>query len=254
VREAAQKQGTKIVQISDQDSTDFEKCVNYLRTQVFPVPAKAFDILCLGGLGGRLDHGISQLHQLYREQMNTDYNDGRIYLLTSENITFVLKSGLHRICVKDKDISDVLGTHIGIIPLKGPSIITTKGLEWDVKDWWTEFGGQISTSNLVRENWVEILTTGDVLFTIELDFKKGQPELEEYYADENKELRQRAAAQADLSVPSDLNDSSPAFRAAVTTRSGKILNMDDDMFFGTLTDPYIFRGGEFRKVRLSSPK
>jgi thiamine pyrophosphokinase len=42
-------------------------------------------------------------------------------------------------------------------------------LEWDVKDWATEFGGQMSTSNHVVEEWVTIETTKDVLFTIDLE-------------------------------------------------------------------------------------
>jgi thiamine pyrophosphokinase len=128
------------------------------------------NILCLGGLGGRVDQGLSQLHQLYKEQHDHGYRNGRIYLLTTEALTFVLLSGTHRIHVRDTTVPSVLGRHIGIIPLKEPSVITTKGLEWDVTDWKTEFGGQMSTSNLVREDVVEVTTTRDVLFTIDLDF------------------------------------------------------------------------------------
>jgi thiamine pyrophosphokinase len=62
-----------------------------------------------------------------------------------------------------------LGKHIGIIPLKECSILTTEGLEWDVTDWPTEFGGQMSTSNLVKEDWVTIVTSKAVLFTIDLN-------------------------------------------------------------------------------------
>jgi len=64
-----------------------------------------------------------------------------------------------------------LGKHIGIIPLKESSVLTTDGLEWDVADWPTESGGQVSTSNHVREDWVTIETSKDVLFTIDLDIK-----------------------------------------------------------------------------------
>jgi hypothetical protein len=67
-----------------------------------------------------------------------------------------------------------LGRHIGIIPLTEPSVITTEGLEWDVTDWPTEFGGQMSTSNHVNEDWVTIETTKDVLFIIDLHIHQPQ--------------------------------------------------------------------------------
>ena len=51
-----------------------------------------------------------------------------------------------------------------------PSTIRTQGLQWDVTNWATEFGGQISTSNYVKEDWATVETTKDVLFTIDLDF------------------------------------------------------------------------------------
>lgn len=59
---------------------------------------------------------------------------------------------------------------MGIIPLRGTSIISTKGLEWDVTDWTTEIGGQLSTSNhiLPETSVVEVETNNDVLFTVAL--------------------------------------------------------------------------------------
>lgn len=150
-----------------------------------------------------MDQALSQLHHLYMEQTDPDYKSGRVYLLSTEAITFVLKTGRHRIRVRDPRAPSVLGKHIGIIPLREPSIITTKGLEWDVTNWLTEFGGQMSTSNHVREDIVEIQTTGDVLFTIDLNFPPGNHA--------HPELRQRISP---------------------------IISMEDDMFFGTMTDSF----------------
>jgi thiamine pyrophosphokinase len=139
------------------------------------------------------------------EQQDPNYRNGRIYLLSTEGISFVLKRGKHRIRVRDPG-APILGKHIGIIPLKEPSIITTKGLEWDVTDWPTEFGGQISTSNHVREDLAEITTTGDVLFTIDLNFPSGNHE--------HQELKREVTP---------------------------IISMEDDMFFGIETNPYSYQ-------------
>lgn len=107
-------------------------------------------------------------------QSTPNYADGKMFLLSSEAISFLLKSGKHRIKVKEmfEDAGVGLGKHIGIIPMKEASVISTKGLEWDVQDWKTEFGGMMSTSNLVREEWVDVETTTDVLFTIDLHLGK----------------------------------------------------------------------------------
>jgi thiamine pyrophosphokinase len=57
---------------------------------------------------------------------------------------------------------------VGIIPVAGPAAITTSGLEWDVADWTTVIGGQLSTSNHIRADEVTVSTTQPVLFTVEL--------------------------------------------------------------------------------------
>ena len=92
-----------------------------------------------------------------------------MFLLSGESLTFLLKKGMHRIHVRNGR-EEVFGKYVGIIPVKEPSIISTKGLEWDVTDWKTEFGGLISTSNhvLPETEVVEIKTATDVLFTIAL--------------------------------------------------------------------------------------
>lgn len=167
-REYWQGEGVNVVHDADQYSTDFMKAVDHLRA----TQGQGLDIVVLGGLGGRVDQGISVLHQLYKYQEDPGYPKGKMFLVSSESLTFVLKAGRHRIKAKasdEKKRTVGLGKHVGIIPLKEKSFITTQGLEWDVRDWETEFGGQMSTSNHVEEEWVVVETTKDVLFTIDLE-------------------------------------------------------------------------------------
>jgi thiamine pyrophosphokinase len=154
----------KILHDPDQYSTDFTKAVkNVWSTE----QRESINIVALGGLGGRVDQGISVLHHLYMFQKS--YDSGKMFLLSSEGITFVLKSGKHKIKAQASFQGVTLGENVGIIPFKEPSVITTKGLEWDVTNWGTEFGGLISTSNHVKAEWVSIETTKDVLFTIDFE-------------------------------------------------------------------------------------
>lgn len=154
----------KILHDPDQYSTDFTKAVEHVWS---PSRTENINIVALGGLGGRVDQGISVLHHLYMFQKS--YGSGKMFLLSSEGITFVLKSGKHKIKAQAHSQGVTLGENVGIIPLKEPSVITTKGLEWDVIDWKTEFGGLISTSNHVKAEWISIETTNDVLFTIDFE-------------------------------------------------------------------------------------
>jgi thiamine pyrophosphokinase len=130
----------------------------------------------MGGLGGRVDQGISQLHHLYSFQQQPNYGLGKLYLVSEQNITFLLKSGTHRIRVRGYEYKDceVFSKYVGILPVREPSVISTKGLEWDVTYWKTEMGGLVSTSNhvLPETEVIEISTTKDVLFTIALDIDK----------------------------------------------------------------------------------
>jgi thiamine pyrophosphokinase len=162
----------------DVNSTDFTKAVRYIGKAFLDEKDDgecngSMDIVVLGGLGGRVDQGISTLHHLYKFQKKEGYPHGKMYLLSSECITFLLKPGTHVIQAKVprmKELGVKLGNNVGILPLNGLAEITTRGLEWNVTDWKTEIGGNISTSNHVENDTVFITTDKDVLFTIDLEF------------------------------------------------------------------------------------
>ncbi|KAK4098156.1 thiamine pyrophosphokinase [Parathielavia hyrcaniae] len=195
---------TTILRDPDQESTDFGKCVTYIRRHhhhqlqrrphnhsdhaddADSVPEPPPDMVAVGGLGGRVDQGLSQLHHLYLFQTDPSYADGRLYLFSGESLTFLLKPGRHLIRVKGEEEewergqrgggAGVFGKYVGMLPVGGTSRITTKGLEWDVTDWETRFGGRVSTSNhvLPETRVVEVRTTEEVLFTIALAGGEGQ--------------------------------------------------------------------------------
>lgn len=123
---------------------------------------------------------------------------GSLYLVSEESITFVLHKGrniIHTPATRRADIAHAASAvemqpetsglprngnleeqemkyffeeNVGIVPLSAPATITTQGFEWDVQDWPTEIGGQISTSNHIRAEKVEVDASVPVLFTVEL--------------------------------------------------------------------------------------
>lgn len=169
---------SRIIRDPDQYSTDFSKAVGLARRES---PGRA--LVCVGGLGGRVDQGLSQVHHLYLFQKSPTYADGRMYLVSGDSLSFVLKGGMtHRIRVREPGIApdssrlrrrvsgDPFAKYVGVVPVGEPAVITTRGLEWDVEDWPTAFGGKMSTSNhvLPETEVVEVWTDKDVLFTIAL--------------------------------------------------------------------------------------
>ena len=157
--------GVPIIEDKDQYATDLKKSLRFV-TEHMASRTGTWDLLVLGGLSGRADQAFSQLHHLYA--IDTDLtlkHRGQTYLITPDGVLFLLKRGLNKICTPIKEGS--FTENVGIIPLGNPAKITTRGLEWDVIDWHTSFDTQVSTSNHIRQDVVEVETTEVVLFTME---------------------------------------------------------------------------------------
>ena len=205
VRSHYESLGVSVVEDGDQYSTDFTKCLKYLKGHTGEIlssstkpstsasakqddEANRLDILILGGLGGRVDQAFSQIHHLYlmTREYSSAQSAGSLYLVSEESLTFILQPGrnvihtpgvggprIHDESALSSDENaggehDLLEENIGIIPLSGRARIATRGFEWDVEDWHTEIGDQISTSNHIKDDIVEVQTDVPVLFTVEL--------------------------------------------------------------------------------------
>jgi thiamine pyrophosphokinase len=160
VRDRYKQIHVRITHDPDQYSTDFGKAIKKVIEHVPDV----HDILVLGSLGGRVDQGIGLLHELYREQMYRHPNV-RFWLFSEASISVILMPGTTTIMTPLEQ--GLIKRNIGILPLYGAAHITTQGLEWDVQDWSSEMGGQVSTSNHIMEKQITITTDKEVLFTVE---------------------------------------------------------------------------------------
>ncbi|KAK6346677.1 hypothetical protein TWF696_006795 [Orbilia brochopaga] len=171
-------------------------------------PYDAMDVVAYGATGGRVDQGFHSIDQLFQASRSrgldaaSDPDDDtraatsqhlqtespalpsssasssqqqqqqqqppsprrKLTLMTADSVTFLLEKGKNVIETPTR----LFGKTCGLIPVAGPSVITTQGLEWDLTDAETRFGGMVSTSNhLVREQ-VEVVTTAPLLFTMEV--------------------------------------------------------------------------------------
>jgi len=153
--------GTKISDEShDQDTTDLHKCVAYVLDSTPNLEKSNLCILVAGALGGRFDHEVGNINVLCR------FSTTRIILLSEDCYIQLLPSTHHhQILIQ----SSVEGPHCGLIPIGGPSrITTTTGLQWDLTDTEMRFGGLISTSNVVKEEKITVKSDSDLLWTISI--------------------------------------------------------------------------------------
>jgi thiamine pyrophosphokinase len=161
VRDYYEARGVPVLRDRDQHSTDFGKCMKKISSRL--TSSSVRDVIVLGTLGGRVDQGLGLLHEMYREGSQHDHL--RLWLFSESSLSFVLRRG--ETLLRGLQESRVFTENVGFLPIYGPAVISTEGLEWDVKAWDTHMGGQLSTSNHVKTNDVRVETDAPILFTIE---------------------------------------------------------------------------------------
>jgi thiamine pyrophosphokinase len=153
--------GVDVSQDHDQYSTDFGKTMQKISSRSQSSPRR--DVLVLGTLAGRVDQGLGILHEMIREE--TKHPNLRLWLFSESSLSFILRSGHNSI--RGLQSSRLFTENVGLLPVWGPATISTTGLEWDVKEWYTHMGGHLSTSNHVKVDDIDVETNAPILFTIE---------------------------------------------------------------------------------------
>lgn len=135
---------------ADQDSTDLEKCLQLLKKEMRAVGAAADGaddvIVILGAIGGRFDHTLANLNVLYCNP------DDHLVLMGDGNLVRLLPRGASEVRMN----AEAESIQCGVVPLNGPSRVTSSGLRWDMEDLELKFCGLLSTSNQVASDVVTV--------------------------------------------------------------------------------------------------
>lgn len=161
VRVYYSSRGVAVTQDHDQFTTDFGKAMQYIASK--HPSSQSLEVLVLGTLAGRVDQGLGLLHEMVREE--TSRPGLRLWLFSESNLSFILGHGQN--VIQGTASSRLFTKNVGIVPIYGPATISTSGLEWDVSNWPTQMGHQVSTSNHVMAEDIHVETNAPVLFTIE---------------------------------------------------------------------------------------
>lgn len=124
---------TDIVEIREQDSTDFEKC---LYTIVAP------KYYCVGFLGRQFDHSLAALHVLAR------YKERDCRLIGVEDLMFATSESCEFRCS--------VGDRVSIFPLETVTFGRSTGLEFPLNGLELQISGKIGTSNRATADRVTI--------------------------------------------------------------------------------------------------
>lgn len=116
---------TRVVEINEQDSTDFEKCL-------YSVDAPYF--IAVGFCGHRLDHTLAALHA-----MQKFCGQKRVILVSSHDVLLV--------SAEPVSVQLPLQTRVSIYPLPTVTFDTSEGLEYPLNGLTLQQGQAIGTSN-----------------------------------------------------------------------------------------------------------
>lgn len=135
---------------------------------------RALDILrsssCINVIYYVRDVEIELMYSVFNfltRKKDSDLSRVHHIFLTDESICVKLNEGLNNIYLPQSLFTK---KGIGLLPISR-SIVTTRGLRWDVKDYHTQFGSEdVSTSNELIDNEGQIYVhEGTLLFTAELN-------------------------------------------------------------------------------------
>ena len=138
-----QNSDIEMFELSEQDTTDFEKCLYSVRAPL---------ILGCGFLGARTDHALAAMHALL-------HTPGRpVVLLGEADLVFP--------CPRLLELELEAGTTVSFYPLLPVTGTVSQGLRWSVADIALAPGGRIGTSNAATGGRVRAGFDGDGVLAI----------------------------------------------------------------------------------------
>lgn len=148
--------GVAIHQDEDKYRNDFEKALSVAMGNPGSGP-----IIVIGGHDGRFDQTLANLNVL----LAASTSEIPLIWLQPNTAVTALSPGSHVVTV-DKSIE---GPACGLLPVfERVREVTTTGLRWNLSYQPLQFGGLISSSNIVEEDTVTVNTSEAVLWTIEV--------------------------------------------------------------------------------------
>ena len=131
--DAHRQSGAEILRVTEQETTDFEKCLYSTRAPFY---------LGVGFMGRRFDHSLAALHVLLRRR------ESRVALIGEEDVVFLAP---HR-----WRASLAPGARVSIAPLRPVTTIRSFGLDYPLEGLALSMGEAIGASNRASQADIEV--------------------------------------------------------------------------------------------------
>ncbi|MEO0993761.1 MAG: thiamine diphosphokinase [Pseudomonadota bacterium] len=125
--EAWRQSGVRVLHLTEQDTTDFEKCLYATEAPLY---------LAVGFTGGRIDHGMAVLHAMLARPAK------RVILVGEQEAAALIPPGRRLAVVVTP------GSTVSLFPLAEIRGTHSEGLRWSVDGLTLRAGRQIGTSNI----------------------------------------------------------------------------------------------------------
>ena len=136
------EKGSKLIKISDQDSTDFEKCISVIDSK---------KIIALGFMDQRLDHFLAVCSSLVK-------NRRLIFVVGKSDVIFHLPN--------DLSIKLPINSRVSLFPLNEIKTVEAVGLKYPVENLKFSPMGKIGTSNISTSENIRISYQGSGMLGI----------------------------------------------------------------------------------------
>ena len=139
-----------IIKLSDQDTTDFEKALEWMGKET-----RTGKLVILGGLGGRSDHFLSNLMGSCNHESSVEitFDDEKEWVRRVTGQTPLRLVGRNR-------------AHVSLLPLTPCSKVSTTGLKWNLEEQDLSHDEGSSQSNLAVSDLVTVSCSSGNLFVI----------------------------------------------------------------------------------------
>lgn len=146
----AENASLRIIKLSDQDTTDFEKALEWMGKET-----RTGKLVILGGLGGRSDHFLSNLMSACNHESSVEitFDDEKEWVRRVTEQTPLRLVGRNR-------------THVSLLPLTPCSKVSTTGLKWNLEEQDLSHDQGSSQSNLAVSDLVTVSCSSGNLFVI----------------------------------------------------------------------------------------
>lgn len=128
-----------------------------------------FTILIAGGMDGRFDQTFQLINQLFT--LHHQYTHLKIYLVTGADVVFLVPKGVTYVAYSGRS---GFNSHdpvpkCGLLPFRGEVTLNTQGLLYDVENWVSRVGGDVSSSNgVVGTTGFVVESSDDIIMNVEV--------------------------------------------------------------------------------------